>query len=106
VPVPVPGQVGYELGDDAWQAELAWPQARVAVLAGGPGSGVAAAEVAACAAAYRAAGWDARPARDWPPDELAVRILEADRFLASRASATEAPGAPSGQPPPAAGGDQ
>jgi hypothetical protein len=105
VPAPVPGQVGYELGDEAWQAELAWPQARVAVLAGGPGSGVAAAEVAAAAAAYRAAGWDARPARDWPPDELAARILEAGRFLASRASPKEAPAAPSGPPPPAAGGD-
>ena len=75
------------------------------MLAGGPGSGVAAAEVAACAAAYRAAGWDARLARDWPPDELAVRILEADRFLASRASAAKAPGASCG-PPPAAGGDR
>jgi hypothetical protein len=106
VPAPVPGQVGYELSDEAWQAELAWPQARVAVLAGGPGSGVAAAEVAAAAAAYRAAGWDARPARDWPPDELAVRILAADRFLAPRASSNEAPAAPSGQPSPAMGGDQ
>src|SRR6185437_4797982 len=98
VPAPVPGQVGYELNDEAWQAELAWPQARVAVLAAGPGSGVAAAEVAAAAAAYRAAGWDARPARDWPPDELAARILEAGRFLASRASPKEAPAAPSGPP--------
>jgi hypothetical protein len=78
VPAPAAGQVGYELGDEAWQAELAWPQARVAVLAGGPGSGVTATEVADCAAAYRAAGWDARSAREWPPDELAVRILGAD----------------------------
>jgi hypothetical protein len=77
VPAPVAGQVGYELGDEAWQAELAWPQARVAVLAGGPGSGVTPTEVADCAAAYRAAGWDARAARDWPPDELAARILAA-----------------------------
>jgi hypothetical protein len=84
VPAPAPDQVGHELGDEAWQAEIAWPQARVAVLAGGPGSGVTTAEVADCAAAYRAAGWDARPARDWPPDELAVRILEAGQFLASR----------------------
>lgn len=106
VPAPSPGQVGHELGAEAWQAELAWPQARVAVLAGGPGAGMAGAEVAACAAAYRAAGWDARPARDWPPDELAVRILEADRFLASRASVKDVPGASSGPPPPAAGGDQ
>jgi hypothetical protein len=106
VPVPAPGQVGHELGDEAWQAELAWPQARVAVLAGGPGSGVTAAEVAECAAAYRAAGWDARPARDWPPEELAARIAEADRFVASRESPTGADDVASAQPPPAAGGDQ
>ena len=98
VPVPAASQVGYELGDEAWQAELAWPRALVAVLAGGPGAGVPAAEVAGCAAAYRAAGWDARPARDWPPDELAVRILEAERFLASRESAAQAT--------PPAGSDQ
>jgi hypothetical protein len=96
VPAPADDQVGHELGDEAWQAELAWPDARVAVLAGGPGSGIAAAEVAGCAAAYRAAGWDARRARDWPPDELAVRILEAERFLAARAGPGEGTAGTSG----------
>jgi hypothetical protein len=69
VPPPMPDQVGYELGEEAWLAELAWPDARVAVLAG---SG----EAAETTAGFQAAGWDARLARDWPPDELSARIRE------------------------------
>ena len=63
LPAPV---VGYELGSAAWQAELAWPDQRLAVLlnsdpADDPGG----------RDAYAAAGWDARPTGDWPIDELA-----------------------------------
>jgi hypothetical protein len=36
-------------------------------------------ESAECVAAFVAAGWDARLARDWPPDELAGKILGGDR---------------------------
>ena len=36
VPAPHPDQIGYELGDQAWQAELAWPAPRIAVIAPGP----------------------------------------------------------------------
>ncbi len=72
VPPPQPDQIGYELpGDEGWQAELAWKDQRLAVLAAG-GS-----EAPECAAAYAAAGWDARPAEDWPPEELASKILGA-----------------------------
>jgi hypothetical protein len=67
IPAPHPDQVGYELGEQAWQAELAWPAARVAVIAPGP-------EADDCIAAYAAAGWDARLPADWPPDELGSRI--------------------------------
>jgi hypothetical protein len=74
VPPPRPEQIGYELGEQAWQAELAWEGPRVAVLAEGPDS-----EIGDCVAAYAAAGWDARLARDWPPDELAGRILGGNR---------------------------
>jgi hypothetical protein len=73
VPAPADDQIGYELpGDQAWQAELAWPEQRVAVIA--PGR-----EAGNCVAAYEADGWDARLPGDWPPEELAARILEGDR---------------------------
>ena len=52
----------------------AWPRERVAVLADGPD-----AEVADCIAAYGAAGWDARLARDWPLDELTARRADPGR---------------------------
>jgi len=68
VPAPEEEQVGYELGEQAWQAEIAWPGARVAVIAPGP-------EASDCIRAYAAADWDARLPGDWPPDELAPRIL-------------------------------
>jgi hypothetical protein len=74
VPPPRAEQIGYELGEQAWQADLAWEGPRAAVLAEGPDS-----EVRDCMTAYAAAGWDARLARDWPPDELARRILGGDR---------------------------
>jgi replicative superfamily II helicase len=69
VPTPTDYQVGYELGPQAWQAELVWEPQRAAVIA--PGQ-----EASDCIAAYRADGWDARLPDDWPPDELASRILE------------------------------
>ena len=72
VPAPQPDQIGYELGDQAWQAELAWPVPRIAVIAPGP-------EAGDCIAAYVAAGWDARLPGDWPPDELGPRIPGGDR---------------------------
>ena len=67
VPAPEEDDIGYELGEQAWQAELAWPEAQVAVIAPGP-------EAGDCLAAYAAAGWDARLPADWPPDELAQRV--------------------------------
>ncbi|MGH3279154.1 MAG: helicase-related protein, partial [Trebonia sp.] len=69
VPAPAGKQIGYELDNDqAWQAELAWPAQQVAVIT--PGR-----EAGDCLAAYTAAGWDARLPGDWPPDELAGRLL-------------------------------
>ena len=72
IPAPQPDQIGYELGDQAWQAELAWPVPRIAVITPGP-------EAGDCIAAYAAAGWDARLPGDWPPDELSPRIPGGDR---------------------------
>ncbi|QGN48623.1 DEAD/DEAH box helicase [Micromonospora sp. WMMC415] len=68
LPAPV---VGYELGDQAWPAELAWPDRRIAiVLTGPPGDP----ETEDRDRAYAEAGWHARTARDWSVDELAAQL--------------------------------
>ena len=69
VPAPTDKQIGFELNDQGWQAEVAWMIPRVAVVADGDEE---------CAAAFAAAGWDARVAGDWPPEELAARIMGGD----------------------------
>jgi hypothetical protein len=68
MPAPV---VGYELGDDGWPAELAWPDHRIAVLLAGPANDP---EIADRDRAYAAAGWHARTAREWSADELAEQL--------------------------------
>ena len=70
MPAPEAYQIGFELGEAAWLAELAWTKTkrRAAVIAPGP-------EAGDCIAAYQAADWDARLPGDWPPDELAALIL-------------------------------
>jgi serine/threonine protein kinase len=68
LPAPV---VGFELGDEAWPAELAWPQARIAVLPAGEPDDP---ETTGRIAAYAAADWDARTAGAWSADELTERI--------------------------------
>ncbi|WP_322751203.1 MULTISPECIES: DUF1998 domain-containing protein, partial [unclassified Frankia] len=84
-----PPEIGYELGDQAWQAEVAWPAARVAVLLrgadSGRGSGAGSdpgatvdSETADRDAAYAAAGWDARTAIEWTISELAEKIVMVD----------------------------
>ncbi|GIH72632.1 DEAD/DEAH box helicase [Sphaerimonospora thailandensis] len=62
-------EAGYELGEQAWQAELAWPQAKVAVVLAGDDD-----EARKRDAAYAQAGWDVRIARGWTAEELAERI--------------------------------
>jgi ATP-dependent helicase YprA (DUF1998 family) len=64
LPAPV---VGYELGDQGWPAELAWPEQRIAVvLSGAPDDP----EIIGRDTAYAAAGWRARTAQEWSADEL------------------------------------
>ncbi|MEU7746720.1 DEAD/DEAH box helicase [Nonomuraea sp. NPDC049158] len=58
-------QVGFELGEQLWQAELAWPLAKVAVVLAGEDD-----EAHRRDAAYAEAGWDARTVAGWTPDEL------------------------------------
>ncbi|MEV5840005.1 hypothetical protein [Nocardia sp. NPDC052112] len=66
--VPAP-EVGYELGDNAWQAELAWPAAKVAVVLVANDD-----EARKRDAAYTEAGWESRPVPAWTAAELAERI--------------------------------
>ncbi|WP_165967035.1 hypothetical protein, partial [Actinomadura sp. 7K507] len=69
---PAP-EVGYELGEQAWQAELAWPDARVAVVLAGNDD-----EATGRYHAYVQAGWETRAAAWWDCDELAERIKAAN----------------------------
>ncbi len=62
--VPAP-TVGYELGEPMWQAELAWPELRLAVVL---------ADDAETLHAYQHAGWQARTAREWTAHELSALI--------------------------------
>lgn len=68
LPVPV---VGYELGDEGWPAEVAWPDARIAILWADPPDDP---ETIRRDRAYAAGGWDARTADRWTADGLAERI--------------------------------
>ncbi|MEV6632207.1 serine/threonine-protein kinase [Actinoplanes sp. NPDC051470] len=70
LPVPV---VGYELGDEGWPAEVAWPDARIAILWADPPDDP---ETSRRDRAYAACGWDARTAARWTADGLAERITE------------------------------
>src|SRR5262249_14584753 len=80
--------VGSELGEAGWQAELAWPSARVGVVLAPPlgtghgdtvttpadRAGLIDPEFADRDAAYAAAGWDVRTAAGWNADELAAAV--------------------------------
>ncbi|MGH3205555.1 MAG: Zn-binding domain-containing protein, partial [Streptosporangiaceae bacterium] len=70
VPAPTDKQIGFELNDQGWQAEMAWDEPHAAVIADGDEESIA---------AFTAAGWDARVAADWLPEELAARIMGRDR---------------------------
>ncbi|MFD0471004.1 hypothetical protein ACFQ0B_23875 [Nonomuraea thailandensis] len=61
---PAP-QVGFELGEQLWQAELAWPTAKVAIVLAGDDD-----EARRRDAAFAEAGWDARTVAGWTPEEL------------------------------------
>jgi ATP-dependent helicase YprA (DUF1998 family) len=70
VPAPTEDQIGYELNDQGWQAEIAWEGPRAAIIADGNEEGIA---------AFVATGWDARVAVDWPLEELAALIMGGGR---------------------------
>lgn len=67
---------GYELDENGWLAELAWPAARVGVvLAPRPPEGEDEdPEAGDRDHAFAAAGWKVRPAADWTADDIADRL--------------------------------
>ncbi|MFE0153215.1 DEAD/DEAH box helicase [Nonomuraea sp. NPDC059007] len=67
--VPAPAEVGFELGEQAWQAEVAWPDRKVAVVLAGDDD-----EARNRDAAFAAAGWHVRDVQGWTPEELAELI--------------------------------
>lgn len=67
---PLPEQ-GFELDDAGWQAELAWPGQRLAVVLADDYSH----ESAERDRAFAVQGWDARTARQWNVDDLVEKIL-------------------------------
>lgn len=71
---PAP-EAGYELGEAAWPAELAWPGHRVGVvLAPEEEDEAAHAEARDRDSAYAAAGWTVRTAVEWDAGELAAAL--------------------------------
>ncbi|MEU3931572.1 DEAD/DEAH box helicase [Streptomyces sp. NPDC029044] len=72
-------EAGHELNDSGWQAELAWPPAKTAVVLAATEDDGPDYEAADRDAAFAAAGWDARTAVQWDPTDLARRIAGTDR---------------------------
>lgn len=72
LPAPV---VGYELGEQMWPAELAWPDRRLAIVVSGLHDDP---EIGDRDHAYAAAGWRAKTAREWTADELSELIHVTD----------------------------
>ncbi|MGW3977170.1 DEAD/DEAH box helicase [Streptomyces mirabilis] len=71
---PAP-QDGYELDEHGWQAELAWPDARLGVVLAPKGTDEEPDHEALDRdRAFAAARWDVRPAREWTAEELAGRL--------------------------------
>ncbi|MEU9325619.1 DEAD/DEAH box helicase [Streptomyces canus] len=71
-PVPVDG---FELDDQGWMAELAWPDHKIGVVrAARPIGSEPDYEAQDRDAAFTAAGWDVRPASDWTARELGDRL--------------------------------
>ncbi|MEX2970928.1 DEAD/DEAH box helicase [Streptomyces sp. C184] len=73
---PAP-EAGFELGDAAWPAELAWPTHRIGVvLAPAQDDEAAVAEAQDRDRAYAAAGWTVRTAVEWDARGLAAALTQ------------------------------
>lgn len=72
--VPAP-EDGFELDEHGWQAELAWPHARLGVVLAPQGTaGEPDIEAQDRDHAFAAAQWDVRPAGGWTAEEIAKRL--------------------------------
>ncbi|MFI8993821.1 DEAD/DEAH box helicase [Streptomyces sp. NPDC053542] len=72
--VPAPKD-GFELDTHGWQAELAWPDARLGVVLAPQGTAEEPDHEAQDRdRAFAAARWDVRPAGSWTPEEIARRL--------------------------------
>ncbi|MFJ2557753.1 MULTISPECIES: DEAD/DEAH box helicase [unclassified Streptomyces] len=75
--LPAP-EAGYELGEAAWPAELAWPSQRVGVVLAHRPDPVTQRDIDAEQRdqSYRDAGWQVRTAAQWDADELAALVSD------------------------------
>ncbi|MFD7276003.1 DEAD/DEAH box helicase [Streptomyces sp. NPDC059862] len=73
---PVP-EAGYELGDGAWPAELAWPSRRLGVVLAHEehADGTPDSDAQQRDKAYADAGWQVRTAVEWDAAELAALLV-------------------------------
>ncbi|WP_320777933.1 DEAD/DEAH box helicase [Streptomyces sp. CRN 30] len=72
--VPAPAD-GYELDEHGWQAELAWPDARLGVVLAPRGTDAEPdLEAQDRDRAFAAARWDVRPTGAWTAEEIAGRL--------------------------------
>ncbi|GAB3277697.1 DEAD/DEAH box helicase [Actinocorallia lasiicapitis] len=69
VPAPATEDVGYELGEQAWCAELVWPEQKIALVLAGDTD-----EDHRRNSAFAEAGWAVDDVRGWSAAELARRI--------------------------------
>ncbi|MEJ8656885.1 Zn-binding domain-containing protein [Streptomyces halotolerans] len=75
--VPAP-EDGFELDEHGWQAELAWPDARLGVVLAPQGTPEEPDHEAQDRdRAFAAAHWDVRPAGEWTAEEIAGRLGDA-----------------------------
>lgn len=74
--VPAP-EAGFELGEAAWPAELAWPAHHIGVVLAPEEDEAARAEARDRDSAYAAAGWTVRTAVQWDARELAAALTRA-----------------------------
>jgi hypothetical protein len=70
-PTPPEAGIGYELGEAGWQAEVAWPDRKTAIVLAGDDEEARRRDIA-----YTEAGWEVRPVAAWTYEELAERLME------------------------------
>ncbi|WP_021591493.1 DEAD/DEAH box helicase [Actinomadura welshii] len=70
-PTPPAAGIGYELSEQGWQAEVAWPDRKIAIVLAGDDEEAHRRDIA-----YAEAGWEVRPVAGWTYEELAERLMD------------------------------